>query len=1790
MKTFKCLFAAMALGATASSYALDPTAPTTINRSMNVVQVTNTTGGPVNDFHIEFIARDLAGNYLDLEDLDPLGYYNNVGGVPLTTINLVTHRITIAWTFGPLAPGASATFGYTLFGGFRFDVVDCYWTLNGVRVQTLPDVWQDWVTVDPPTREIQDIILYRPTGLPPPLVPATLLRTVNDSLYLDAVTIGQVAVMPAPPTPLPILPPDVVVPSTEISYPWAWPYANATYFMFYTVQNAGAQTLMSFRNAALMARNPIRYSTVPYELSSDAFPPTDTGYGSTSEVSFPGDVMIRNVKVGTFSSSTPLPSDAGGAVIQSFTSQVSLELSTDGGATWQSVTAAPSGMARAALETNNDGIRTFDTEMLQLDFSASGLPDGLRIRESPTLPSRGRISATETGERYQIDSFFDIFLEVSTDGGQNWQPGSTAAELDLSSPPTVTLNRSMNVMQVWTGAGVWANDFHVEFEARNWTDTRYLDLDDLDPTGYYDGLFVTNRVVTYNALSNRVSITWYFPDVCVTSNAPAFFGFTLFGGVRYRAVDWYWTYNGQRIIAYQDVWQDWLKNLLTLRLEDIIIPRLNPIPAPPGPFPTPVAALTRMTGSTPAPISIATLVATSIPPNPVVPEPGPVLVTNLVPVVYDWAWPGIDPTYFMYYELLDEMGAPIAGFRNAALLAPQPEAGTLAPVETPTDAFPTPDGQYVSTPGVITTFGTTGWIRNFTVSMVGPGGTLPPEGDAALRTVSAVMAFEGGNGVEPPEQMMFTVRPTLRVETEGTEGGGGSRILATEVVSLDADPDPANPGLRFRESPSRPSLGSSVIQPIPDGRYSIDSFFDIFLEVSVDAGQTWTPADRPVRLVMTLPPPPQIPVTLNRSLNTVRVWTPPGVMANDFHVEFVARRENGLFMNLNDLDPFGYVGTIATNSVVSFDPLANRVSITWFFPDMCVVSNAPAFFGFTVFGGVTYVAVDWYWTRDGVRIWSYEDVWQDWIKFNGSLRDVIVWRQPEIPPPVLPTPVRSVRRVVGLQPQPLTIQQLPALVLPPNPVWPDPGPVVISPTVTNIVAEWAWPGVDPTYFVYYDLLDEAGQPVAGFRNAASLVEAPEFDTERPQFAATTLFPPPTLHYVEKQEADTVTYGAVWTRDFTIRSLSPDLPLPAPGETTLGTFPARVQFDISGDSERTWQTVFAEIQVTARIVSTGLTDPFDMELIAVEAPPLPGGVRIRESPTLPSLGRTRVEPGEGGGYRISSFFDIFTELSIDGGSSWEPASRKTRVMLQNLANETAPSERTFLPKDTGCEGTSPFFAHFQNGVNIHDFTLGFVSHSNALPVAGQTKRVTFMARAGFNLSNSGGGWDYTWATVRAEADLFLLGSQEGADVYSADFKRFDLFGGTMPVGLQVRVRSQSRAESSGFYEVLDYGGGRYRVDSFFDIFLEVSTDSGGSWTGAERPSGLLLSDAKPAPVVLEAWADPRSKQALVMFNRPMGPSAVDPNNYTLAGDNPATMRLLRDGRTVLAGFTNTPPTPAVLTVQDVYDAGREVVSPTTATVCEGLIQRHAVAAASLYVGQPDNPAQEQSLLGSSLLLIEVPYSGLAHDSDGDGYDDALARILDLDLENSGGSSTYALRSDDRSMVFGRVQEQANPVSRHLDMPPFGVGDGLFHIGQFNFIVEIDGVSYTPAIGLPLQGEFLDAYMSGGASIGWSVEPPLVPLLDGEGEESGYSLGRLTLIPDQPPVAIEVDGDGTWHVRWPKPSTNMRLQVATSLELQDWTTIDPGTYVDEGTQWSYEITPEGDSRFYRLLLVEPELFPL
>jgi hypothetical protein len=81
--------------------------------------------------------------------------------------------------------------------------------------------------------------------------------------------------------------------------------------------------------------------------------------------------------------------------------------------------------------------------------------------------------------------------------------------------------------------------------------------------------------------------------------------------------------------------------------------------------------------------------------------------------------------------------------------------------------------------------------------------------------------------------------------------------------------------------------------------------------------------------------------------------------------------------------------------------------------------------------------------------------------------------------------------------------------------------------------------------------------------------------------------------------------------------------------------------------------------------TDTTGTFLTEMVAMTLQgegPTPPSVRVRESPTLQSLGQTRITDIGGGQYHIDSFFDVFTDLSFDGGTNWFPSVGSTRVNL------------------------------------------------------------------------------------------------------------------------------------------------------------------------------------------------------------------------------------------------------------------------------------------------------------------------------------------------------------------------------------------------------------------------------------------------------------------------------------------------------------------------------------------------
>jgi hypothetical protein len=94
--------------------------------------------------------------------------------------------------------------------------------------------------------------------------------------------------------------------------------------------------------------------------------------------------------------------------------------------------------------------------------------------------------------------------------------------------------------------------------------------------------------------------------------------------------------------------------------------------------------------------------------------------------------------------------------------------------------------------------------------------------------------------------------------------------------------------------------------------------------------------------------------------------------------------------------------------------------------------------------------------------------------------------------------------------------------------------------------------------------------------------------------------------------------------------------------------------------------------TAHAVGTAPAGPgprdFDMEVLSFDISGVYNGVSpfiIRESPTLASTGRTTIESLPGGQYRIDSFFDVFTDMSVDGGATWFPMVPEPSALLLSV---------------------------------------------------------------------------------------------------------------------------------------------------------------------------------------------------------------------------------------------------------------------------------------------------------------------------------------------------------------------------------------------------------------------------------------------------------------------------------------------------------------------------------------------
>ncbi|HWX21576.1 MAG TPA: hypothetical protein VN578_16865 [Candidatus Binatia bacterium] len=561
-------------------------------------------------------------------------------------------------------------------------------------------------------------------------------------------------------------------------------------------------------------------------FTSNVLPPPNSTYISPAQwhALYANGVIISNVTHRAFTETQP-PPPLGTSSTHTFNSELDFDLSLNNGTTFTRVT-APSQVTvnLQAVGTGPGGQQIYNTEMLQLNISGGTLPPGVQVRASTSQPSIGQTTITPASGGFMISSFFDIFTELSLDGGNTWSPSRQAGHMDMRADPTLVPPVPEPSALVPPPTGVF-----------------------LPPTqsqvGFAGGVVIKNvRTDLFSQSLDLAAVPIGTPKLGEQFGSTANFLISIDGGATFTAVN--------------------APATVSLTLQDVN-------PGPPTIWDTQMTQLDIIVTGLQKPIMIRQ--------SPTLPSYGETAVQQTSDGSFR-----IDSFFDIFTELSLDGGNTWQPPTNGPAHVELQRAAILNKFNVPN--MPPTNGQY-SAPGPIHyTIGTSGVVlSNLALQNMLPSQPLPPPGQSQLQTFEAtanlMVSLDNGR------TFMSNSAPASGLVTVSNTSPGGSLGPAyynTELLQLNISGGNLPPGLMVRESPSKVSLGrtSSIQDTGPTGGYRISSFFDVFTELSLNNGQTWNPVDSPSSVAL-FPWPSYAPygVTCPSDI-TVYATSPSGAIVN----------------------------------------------------------------------------------------------------------------------------------------------------------------------------------------------------------------------------------------------------------------------------------------------------------------------------------------------------------------------------------------------------------------------------------------------------------------------------------------------------------------------------------------------------------------------------------------------------------------------------------------------------------------------------------------------------------------------------------------------------------------------------------------------------------------------------------------------------------------------------------------------------------------------------------------------
>jgi T5SS/PEP-CTERM-associated repeat protein len=259
-----------------------------------------------------------------------------------------------------------------------------------------------------------------------------------------------------------------------------------------------------------------------------------------TRIAFANGVVLQDVRIHDYSSSIAFPA-SGATSANTFSATLDAMLSTDGGATFNPLSTGGNISVSIQDVLDQGSGRQFASEMLAMTLSGGSLPSGFLIRESPIRASLGTATdAALVSGSHRISSFFDVFTELSTDGGQSWLPAlGESAEFWLTAPPieyswTATPGGMFSTSFNWDPAGVPINTDQARFDRVTGAYTVWFDQDEASANLFVDRGspkfdFQGHTYSLSNYDSAYISSNTFLPRLTITNGTVQGWGITVAG-------------------------------------------------------------------------------------------------------------------------------------------------------------------------------------------------------------------------------------------------------------------------------------------------------------------------------------------------------------------------------------------------------------------------------------------------------------------------------------------------------------------------------------------------------------------------------------------------------------------------------------------------------------------------------------------------------------------------------------------------------------------------------------------------------------------------------------------------------------------------------------------------------------------------------------------------------------------------------------------------------------------------------------------------------------------------------------------------------------------------------------------------------------------------------------------------------------------------------------------------------------------------------------------------------------